>query len=85
MLELLQLKNNDNEKKDINTVDRPKGCEFNSRPLYLDPLAASVTTVTFYKSRREKIELKDVSSTHDLCEFLFFGQFTGRENNVLKA
>jgi hypothetical protein len=41
--------------------------------LYLDPPAVSVTTVTFYKSRREKIELKDVSSTHDLREFLFFG------------
>jgi hypothetical protein len=73
------------KKEDINTVGRPKGREFNSRPLDLDPLAASVTTFTFYKSGREKIELKDVSSTHDLCEFPFFGQFTSRENNVLKA
>jgi hypothetical protein len=69
------------KKKDINTVGRPKGREFNSRPLYLDPPA----TVTFYKSRREKIELKDVSSTHDLRKFLFFGQFTGREKSELKA
>jgi hypothetical protein len=53
--------------------------------LYLNPPAASVTTVIFYKSRREKIELKDVSSTHDLREFLFFGQFTGREKSELKA
>jgi hypothetical protein len=73
------------KKEDINTVGRPKWREFNSCPLYLDPLAASVTTVTFYKSGREKNELKDVSSTHDLCEFLFFGQFMGRENNVLNA
>jgi hypothetical protein len=73
------------KKEDINTVGRPKGREFNSRPLYLDPPAASVTTVIFYKNRREKIELKDVSSTHDLREFLFFGQFTGREKSELKA
>jgi hypothetical protein len=57
-------------KEDINTVGRPKGREFNSRPLDLDPLAANVTTVTFYKhllhfknSGREKNELKDVSSS----------------------
>jgi hypothetical protein len=59
------------KKQDINTVGKPKWREFNSRPLNLDPLAANITTVTFYKhllhfknSGREKIELKDVSSTH---------------------
>jgi hypothetical protein len=37
------------KKQDTNTVGRPKGREFNSRPLDLDPLAANITMVTFYK------------------------------------